>query len=156
MKKIISSRGFMKSITTEFLKDVYEAQIEAIKRGIETNMLVISEKLGAVPECKVQIGDSSVAVIRPMILGLEVKECHNLPDGVIFALTHEDKTDYEKMVESIIKNIIGKFAINVINALEEACTYDGHRFALDNNLISGLVVKENVKFVEDIAVREIK
>lgn len=71
------------------LEQINEARLEALRKGIEANTLLINERLGY---CKTMYfkfsrGGNSFMTLPPMVLGLEIRRVDFLPDNVVFAVT---------------------------------------------------------------------
>ncbi len=95
------------SIIEEMIDKIQRAEVEAIKKGIETNTVIINDKFDWCHEFAVQFtsyfGRNDVRIVPPMILGKEIIVAP-LPEDYSFALTYTNGVgNYVEELEERIK-----------------------------------------------------
>ena len=85
----------VKNYLDEMFEQIRQAKKEAIKHNIKANAIVINDKLQFFKERFITFTYSptnynEIIEIKPMILGLKTIFSDKLPDGVDFAIFHDD------------------------------------------------------------------
>jgi hypothetical protein len=86
-------------MTKEFIEKIQQAQVEAIKKGIKANTVLINDKIGYVKPFL--LGRNSI--FPPMICGLEVQITDELPECYDFLICENPVTERERLISDACK-----------------------------------------------------
>lgn len=88
----------MESKTMDIIEMITKARVEAIKRGIQANSIIIGEHLRYIKPFAFIPQYGSVVLFPPMIMGMEIKFSNQLPNGADFAIFESEVTEREQII----------------------------------------------------------
>lgn len=100
-------------MTKEFIEKIQQAQVEAIKKGIKANTVIINDKIGYVKSFL--LGRNSI--FPPMICGLEAEITDELPEYYDFLIYENPVTKMDRLISDIRKET----AREILGTLYKEC-----------------------------------
>lgn len=134
----------IKGFAIDFVDAVREAQDEAVRNGIEANLLLINKKFAKTSQFAFITGEKSVVIFPPMICGLEPHIVSGLPDSIGFCI-FEGNTERDLIIRQA-RSDTARDIIDTIRCCKSALN-DDLEIALEG-LIGSIVTQYGLEVEE--------